>query len=146
MTAPFFGFNTRDLLIGDETHVCANPGYRGVDKREEVIEAHPQDNWHVAMMPSHRKALNKETPIGVIMEALEKTKAQTCARVVQTFLGSSQFRFSVVQDMAHAPSHWPRSALRLLFLTSLIPGCMPSIKCIPVPHSRFASSAVMPTI
>ena len=49
----------------------------GVHEREEVIEAHPQDNWHVAMMPSHRKALNKETPMGVIMEALEKTKAQT---------------------------------------------------------------------
>jgi|GEM_PF-3272612 IS5 family transposase len=48
-----------------------------VHKREEVIEAHPQDNWHVAMMPSHRKALYKETPMGVIMEALEKPKAQT---------------------------------------------------------------------
>ena len=49
----------------------------GVHKREEVIEAHPQVNWQVAMMPSHRKALYKETPMGVIMEALEKTKAQT---------------------------------------------------------------------
>ena len=73
-----------------------------VHKREEVIEAHPQVNWHVAMRPSHRKALNKETPMGVIMEALEKTKAQTCARVVQTFLGSSQFRSIAVQDMATA--------------------------------------------
>ena len=74
----------------------------GVDKREEVIEAHPQDNWHVAMMPSHRKALNKETPMGAIMEALEKPKAQTCARVVQTCLRSSQFRSIAVQDMATA--------------------------------------------
>ena len=49
----------------------------GVHKREEVIEAHPQVNWHVAMRPSHRKVLNKKTPMGVIMEALEKTKAQT---------------------------------------------------------------------
>ena len=48
-----------------------------VHEREEVIEAHPQDNWHVAMMPRHCKALYKETPMGVIMEALEKPKAQT---------------------------------------------------------------------
>ena len=74
----------------------------GVHKREEVIEAHPQVNWHVAMMPSHRKALNNKTPMGAIMEALEKTKAQTCARVVQTFLGSSQFRSIAVQDIANA--------------------------------------------
>ena len=72
-----FGFNTRDLLIGYETNVCADSGYRGVHKRKEVIEAHPHDNRHVAMMPSHCKALYKETPMGVIMEALEKTKAQT---------------------------------------------------------------------
>jgi hypothetical protein len=30
-----------------------------VHKREEVIEAHPQDNRHVAMMPSHYKAFKK---------------------------------------------------------------------------------------
>ena len=77
MTAPFFGFDTRELLSEDETGVCADPGYRGVHKREEVIEAHPHDNRHVAMMPSHCKALYKETPMGVIMEALEKPKAQT---------------------------------------------------------------------
>jgi IS5 family transposase len=56
-----------------------------VHKREEVIEAHPQVNWHVAMMPSHRKALNKETPMGAIMEALEKTKARIRARVKHPF-------------------------------------------------------------
>ena len=49
----------------------------GVHKREEVNEAHPQVNWQVAMMPSHRKALYKETPMGVIMEVPEKPKAQT---------------------------------------------------------------------
>jgi hypothetical protein len=73
-----------------------------VHKREEVNEAHPQVNWHVAMMPSHRKARNKETPMGAIMEALEKTKAQICTRVVQTFLRSSQFKSIVVQDIASA--------------------------------------------
>jgi IS5 family transposase len=70
-----------ELLSGDETDVFADSGYRGVHKREDVIKAHPQVNWHVAMMPSHRKALNKEVPMGAIMEALEKTKAQIRARV-----------------------------------------------------------------
>ena len=55
-----------------------------------------------------------------------------------------------MQDTAHASSHWPRSGSMSLFYTSLIPRRMHSIKRIPVPHSsftsRFASSAVMPTI
>ena len=75
-------FNLSDPLV--EQALCDNPmcnEFAGLDvsvhNREEVIEAHPQDNWHVAMMPSHRKALNKETPMGAIMEVPEKPKAQT---------------------------------------------------------------------
>ncbi len=86
----------------EETGVCADPGYRGVHEREEVIEAHPQVNCHVAMMPRYRKARNKETPMGAIMEALEKPKAQIRAGVVQTLLRSSQFRSIAVQDIANA--------------------------------------------
>jgi hypothetical protein len=54
------------------------------------------------MMPRYRKARNKETPMGAIMEALEKTKAQIRARVVQTCLRSSQFKSIVVQETATA--------------------------------------------
>ena len=74
-----------ELLQGDETDVFADSGYRGVHKRDEVIEGHPKVKWHVAMMPSHRKALDKTTPMGAIMEALEKTKAQIRARVEHPF-------------------------------------------------------------
>ena len=73
------------LLHGEESDVFADSGYRGVHKREEVIEGHAQVSWHVAMMPSHRKALDKDTPMGAIMDALEKTKARIRAKVEHPF-------------------------------------------------------------
>ena len=73
------------LLHGEESDVFADSGYRGVHKREEVIEGHAQVSWHVAMMPSHRKALDKDTPMGAIMDALEKTKASIRAKVEHPF-------------------------------------------------------------
>ncbi len=74
-----------ELLHGDETDVFADSGYRGVHKRDEVIKHHPEINWYVAMMPSQRKALDKDTPMGTIMEALEKTKARIRAKVERPF-------------------------------------------------------------
>jgi IS5 family transposase len=73
------------LLHGEESDVFADSGYRGVHKREEVIEDHAQVSWHVAMMPSHRKALDKDTPMGAILDALEKTKARIRAKVEHPF-------------------------------------------------------------
>jgi len=37
------------------------------------------------MVPSHRKALDKDTPMGAIMDALEKTKARIRAKVEHPF-------------------------------------------------------------
>ena len=73
------------LLHGEESDVFADSGDRGVHKREEVIEDHAQVSWHVAMMPSHRKALDKDTPMGAILDALEKTKARIRAQVEHPF-------------------------------------------------------------
>ena len=73
------------LLHGEESDVFADAGYRGVHKREEVIEDHAQVSWHVAMMPNHRKALDKDTPMGAIMDAWEKTKARIRAKVEHPF-------------------------------------------------------------
>ncbi len=73
------------LLHGEESDVFADSGYRGVHKREEVIQTHPDVAWHVAMMPSQRKALDKTTPMGVILDALEKTKARIRAKVEHPF-------------------------------------------------------------
>ena len=73
------------LLHGEETDVFADSGYRGVEKREEVQVKHPEVNWHVAMMPSKRQALDKDTPMGAILEKLEKTKASIRAKVEHPF-------------------------------------------------------------
>ena len=73
------------LLHGQETDVFGDSGYRGVHKREEVIQTHPDVAWHVAMMPSHRKTLDKGTPMGAILDALEKTKARIRAKVEHAF-------------------------------------------------------------
>lgn len=73
------------LLHGEESAVFADSGYRGVHKRQEVIQTHPDVAWHVALMPSHRKALDKTTPMGAILHALEKTKARIRAKVEHPF-------------------------------------------------------------
>ena len=71
------------LVHGEESDVFADAGYQGVAKREETqgIEA----NWHVAMRPGKRKALDKSTPMGEIMDKLEQTKARIRAKVEHPF-------------------------------------------------------------
>lgn len=52
-------------------------------KREEVqgIEA----NWHVAMRPGKRRALDKSHPMGAILDKLEQVKARIRAKVEHPF-------------------------------------------------------------
>ena len=71
------------LVHGQETDVFADAGYQGVDKRQETQGI--AVNWHVAMRPGKRKALDKSTPIGAIMDKLEKTKASIRAKVEHPF-------------------------------------------------------------
>jgi IS5 family transposase len=73
------------LLHGGETDVFADSGYRGVEKREEIRFKHASANWHVAMMPGKRRALDKDTPMGAILEKLEQTKARIRAKVEHPF-------------------------------------------------------------
>ena len=73
------------LLHGEETDVFADSGYRGVEKREEVQTEHPDVAWHVAMMPGKRRVLDKSTPMGAVLEQLEKTKASIRAKVEHPF-------------------------------------------------------------
>jgi len=73
------------LLHGEQTDVFADSGYRGVDKREEIQAKHPGMNWHIAMMPGKRKAMPKDTPMGAILEQLEKAKARIRAKVEHPF-------------------------------------------------------------
>lgn len=71
------------LVHGQESDVFADAGYQGVAKREETqgIEA----NWHVAMRPGKRKALDRSTPMGAVMDKLEHVKASIRAKVEHPF-------------------------------------------------------------
>ena len=71
------------LVHGEETDVFADSGYQGVGKRAETQDI--KANWHVAMRPGKRKALDKSTPMGAIMDKLEKTKASIRAKVEHPF-------------------------------------------------------------
>jgi IS5 family transposase len=73
------------LLHGEETDAFGDSGYRGVEKREEVRAQHAEVNWHLAMMPGKRKLLDKDTPMGAILEKLEQTKASIRAKVEHPF-------------------------------------------------------------
>jgi IS5 family transposase len=74
-----------ELLHGEEKMVFADSGYRGVTKRDEIKEQEHQPDWHVAMMPSKRKALDKGTELGALYEKLEKIKASVRAKVEHPF-------------------------------------------------------------
>jgi IS5 family transposase len=71
------------LVHGEETDVFADAGYQGAAKRNEVqgIDA----NWHVAMRPGKRRALDKDSPLGAVLDQLERVKARIRAKVEHPF-------------------------------------------------------------
>ena len=71
------------LAHAEETDVFTDSGFPGVGKREgaQNINVH----WYVAMRPGKRKALDKSTPMGAILDKLEQTKARIRAKVEQPF-------------------------------------------------------------
>ena len=71
------------LLHGAETDVFADAGYQGVSKRQETQDIGV--NWHVAMRPGKRKLLDKSTPMGAILDQLERAKASIRAKVEHPF-------------------------------------------------------------
>ena len=71
------------LVHGEETHVLADAGYQGVDKRAETQDI--DVNWLVAMRPGKRKVLDKSTPMGTILDELEQVKARMRAKVEHPF-------------------------------------------------------------
>jgi IS5 family transposase len=73
------------LLHGQEEVVFADSGYRGVEKREEIQEQHPDVDWQIAMMPGKRKALDKTKPSHALRDKLEKLKASIRAKVEHPF-------------------------------------------------------------
>ena len=84
------------LVHGEESDVFADAGYQGVSKREEVQGI--QANWHVAMRPGKRRALDKSTPMGAVLEKLEHLKASIRAKVEHPFrVIKRQFGFARVK-------------------------------------------------
>ena len=70
------------LLHGEETDAFGDTGYRGVAKRPD---AKKDVNWHVAMQPGKRKALDTSRHVGGLIEQVEKLKASIRAKVEHPF-------------------------------------------------------------
>lgn len=70
------------LLHGQETDAFADAGYRGAHKRPE---AKGDVNWHVAMRPGKRKALDLTDPLDALTDQVERIKASIRAKVEHPF-------------------------------------------------------------
>jgi IS5 family transposase len=73
----------RALVHGDEREVFADAGYQGAQKREEIQDV--KANWHIAMRPGKRRNLNKNTPLGHLVDECERLKARIRAKVERPF-------------------------------------------------------------
>jgi len=70
------------LLHGQETDAFGDAGYQGIEKRPD---ANADVNWHVAMKPGKRNALNKDNAIDAMVDQVEKIKASIRAKVEHPF-------------------------------------------------------------
>ena len=83
------------LLHGDETDAFGDAGYQGAHKR---ADAQPGVDWHVAMRPGKRRALDKSQPIGAMTDEVERIKASIRAKVEHPFrVIKRQFAFVKVR-------------------------------------------------
>jgi transposase, IS5 family len=82
------------LLHGQESVVFADAGYQGAAKREEATDV----PWQVAMRPGKRRALDKNSPWGSLLNKAEKLKASVRAKVEHPFrVVKCQFGFTKVR-------------------------------------------------
>ena len=71
------------LVHGKEADVFGDAGYQGVDKREETQTL--KVRWHVALRPGKRRALDRSTLVGKLVDELERVKARIRAKVEHPF-------------------------------------------------------------
>ncbi|HDR9504656.1 IS5 family transposase [Burkholderia pyrrocinia] len=71
------------LVHGDEANVFGDAGYQGVDKREETQDVKAE--WHIAMRQGTRRALDKDTKLGQLLDEHERLKARIRAKVEHRF-------------------------------------------------------------
>ena len=82
------------LLHGQESVVFADAGYQGAAKRAEATGV----DWHVAMRPGKRRALDKNSPWGNLLDQAEQLKASVRAKVEHPFrVLKCQFGFTKVR-------------------------------------------------
>jgi IS5 family transposase len=83
-----------ELLHAQESDVFADAGYQGAMKRPEATGV----NWHVAMRPGKRRALDKSRESHALTDHLEKLKASIRAKVEHPFrVVKRQFGFTKVR-------------------------------------------------
>jgi IS5 family transposase len=70
------------LLHGQESEVFADAGYQGAHKRADARDG---VNWHVAMRPGKRAALDKTRRSHELIDELERLKASMRAKVEHPF-------------------------------------------------------------
>jgi IS5 family transposase len=70
------------LLHGQESVAFGDAGYQGVEKR---ADAKTNIQWHIAMRPGKRKALNKDNEADALTDKAEKLKAGIRAKVEHPF-------------------------------------------------------------
>ena len=70
------------LLHGEEVQVFADAGYQGAHKRPDARKG---VTWHVAMRPGKRRALDKTSELGQILNRIEQLKAGVRAKVEHPF-------------------------------------------------------------
>ena len=70
------------LLHGQESVAFGDAGYQGVEKRADVKSG---IQWHIAMRPGKRKALNKDNEADALIDKAEKLKAGIRAKVEHPF-------------------------------------------------------------
>jgi IS5 family transposase len=86
------------LLHGAESDVFADAGYQGVDKRDEVKDLEVKPNWHVAMRPGKRRALDNSRESHRLTEQVEQLKASVRAKVEHPFrVVKQQFGYAKVR-------------------------------------------------
>ncbi|HFP9222557.1 TPA: IS5 family transposase [Raoultella planticola] len=82
------------LLHGEEAVVFADAGYQGAAKRPEATGV----DWQVAMRPGKRRALDKHSPWGGLLDKAEQLKASVRAKVEHPFrVIKCQFGFTKVR-------------------------------------------------
>jgi IS5 family transposase len=82
------------LLHGEEQVVFADAGYQGASQRADATGV----AWHVAMRPGKRRALNKHSPWGGLLDKVEQLKASVRAKVEHPFrVIKCQFGFTKVR-------------------------------------------------